>query len=157
VAALVEHKRSGKPVADFSGGEPLAGEEIVGVDCEIFVPAARPDVIREDNVERLRARLVVCGANIPATDAAERRLHERGVLNVPDFIANAGGVICASVEYHGGSEAQALASIEEKIRFNTEAVLEQSRRGGVLPRRAAVDLASERVRRAMATRRWSVR
>ncbi len=156
VAALIEHKRAGKSVVDFPAGEPLAGDALVDVECEIFVPAARPDVLRADNVDRLRAKLVVSGANIPATAEAERRLHARGILNVPDFIANAGGVICASVEYHGGSEAQALASIEEKIRSNTEAVLEQSRRRGVLPRVAAVDLAVERVRRAMGHRRWSI-
>ena len=107
-------------------------------------------------MERLRAGLVASGANIPMTDAAERHLHERGVLCVPDFIANAGGVICAAVEFHGGSQAQAFATIEEKIRENTAAVLEQASRRGVLPRRAAVDLAVERVKRAMGYRRWSV-
>jgi glutamate dehydrogenase (NAD(P)+) len=156
VAQLVEHKRAGKPVADFAGGEPLARDAIVGVECDVFVPAARPDVLREDNVEGLKARLVVSGANIPATPGAERRLHERGVLSVPDFIANAGGVICASVEYHGGSQSQALVALEEKIRENTQTVLEQARRRGVPPRQAAVDLAAERVRRAMATRRFSI-
>jgi glutamate dehydrogenase (NAD(P)+) len=156
VSALIEHKRSGKSVAEFAAGRPLEGEALVDVECEIWVPAARPDVLREDNVGRLHAKLVVSGANIPATEGAERMLHERGVLNVPDFIANAGGVICAAVEYHGGSEAQALASIEEKIRVNTEAVLEQTQRRGVLPRQAAVDLAVERVERAMAWRRWSI-
>jgi len=156
VAELVEHKRSGKSVADYAAGESIEGESLVDVDCEIWVPAARPDVLRADNVDRLRAKLVVSGANIPATEEAERRLHERGILNVPDFIANAGGVICASVEYHGGNESQALASIEEKIRANTEAVLEGARRRGVLPRRAAFDLAVERVRRAMGYRRWSI-
>jgi glutamate dehydrogenase (NAD(P)+) len=156
VQALIEHKRSGKSVAEYPVGERIDGGALIGVDCEIWVPAARPDVLRVDNVDRLRAKLVVSGANIPATEEAERRLHERGVLQVPDFIANAGGVICASVEYHGGSEPQALATIEEKIRANTEAVLEAARRRGVLPRQAAVDLAVERVRRAMGYRRWSI-
>ena len=156
VAALIEHKRSGRSVSGFALGEPLAGDDIVGVDCDVFIPAARPDVLREDNVGRLRAKLVVSGANIPATEAAERILHERGILNVPDFIANAGGVICAAMEYHGASESAAFDAIAEKIRSNTEQVLEQSRQRGVLPRRAAVDLAVERVRRAMSYRRWSI-
>jgi len=154
VAALVEHKRSGKGVGEFAAGDRL--DDLIGVDCDIFVPAARPDVLREDNVDRLKARLVVSGANIPATEGAERRLHERGVLNVPDFIANAGGVICAAMEYHGASQRAAFDAIEEKIRSNTEQVLEQAKRRGVLPRRAAVDLALERVRRAMGFRRWSI-
>ncbi len=77
------------------------------------------------------------------------------MLSIPDFIANAGGVICASVEYHGGSESQAFAAIEEKIRRNTARVLEDAMAGNQLPRAAAVALAERRVRRAMALRRWS--
>jgi len=156
VAALVEHKRAGKPVGEFPGGEPFPGEALIDEDCELWVPAARPDAIREDNVERLRAKLVVSGANISVTPGAEARLHARGVLNVPDFIANAGGVICAAVEYHGGSEGQALATIEEKIAANCEEVLQQAKRRSCPPRDAAVDLAVQRVKRAMDTRRWSI-
>jgi glutamate dehydrogenase/leucine dehydrogenase len=72
----------------------------------------------------------------------------------PIYIANAGGVICAAIEYRGGTEAAALALIAEKIRANTEAVLDEVRRTGVLPRTAALSLATGRVRRAMRTRRW---
>ncbi|UCE85030.1 MAG: Glu/Leu/Phe/Val dehydrogenase [Deltaproteobacteria bacterium] len=156
VEALVELKRSGKSVMDHPGGEARDRDAVIDVECEMFVPAARPDVIREDNVERLATRMVVSGANIPLTDGAEKQLHERGVLCVPDFIANAGGVICAAMEYHGSSQAAAFAAIEEKIRANTEQVLAASRARGVLPRRAAVDLSVERVRRAMRYRRWSI-
>jgi len=154
VEALVAHKRTGKSVGEFAGGEPFAGD-VVGVDCDVFIPAARPDVLREDNVGSLKAKLVVSGANIPATAAAERILHERGVVNVPDFIANAGGVICAAMEYHGASQAAAFDAIAERIRANTAQVLEQAKRRGVPQRRIAVDLAVERVRRAMRLRRWS--
>jgi glutamate dehydrogenase (NAD(P)+) len=63
-------------------------------------------------------------------------------------------VICAAVEYRGGTESAALALIDEKIRANTEAVLDEVRRTGALPRSAAVSLATERVRRAMRIRRW---
>jgi glutamate dehydrogenase (NAD(P)+) len=156
VAKLIEHKRSGKSLPDYPSGRPLAGEDLIGVECDVWLPAARPDAIREDNVGRLQARLVVSGANIPATAAAEKILQERGILNVPDFIANAGGVICASVEYHGGGQAQAFAAIEEKIRENTTAVLDSARRRGVLPRKAAVELAVSRVKAAIGTRRWSI-
>ena len=155
VTALVAHKREGKRMADFAGGEPLDRDALIGVDCDIWLPAARPDVIHEGNVEQLRARLVVSGANIPATAGAEKRMHERGVLNVPDFIANAGGVICAAMEYQGAGQTAAFEAIEERIRRNTEQVLEQARRHGVQPRRAAVELARRRVEAAMKTRRWS--
>ena len=63
-------------------------------------------------------------------------------------------MICAAIEYLGGTETAALALINEKIRNNTEAVLDEVRRTGALPRTAAVSLATERVRRVMRTRRW---
>ena len=90
--------------------------------CEIWIPAARPDVIHRDNASRLRAKLVVQGANVPCTDEAERMLHDRGILVVPDFIANAGGVITAAVEYRGGDEANALATLDRTIREDTRKV-----------------------------------
>jgi glutamate dehydrogenase (NAD(P)+) len=154
VAALFAMKERGRSVVEFSGGEPRERDAIIGVDCDIWIPAARPDVITMANVNSLRARLVLQGANIPATAAAEERMHERGILSIPDFIANAGGVICASVEYHGGTQAMAMQTIEEKIRDNTRAVLEAMRKKNVTPRRAAVELARERVVAAMSYRRF---
>ncbi len=110
VEALLAHKAGGAPVGEFPGGRAAPGEAILEVECEIWIPAARPDVIHEGNVDFLRAAIVVSGANIPITAAAEERLESRGVLLVPDFVANAGGVICAAVEYARGTEAQALSS-----------------------------------------------
>jgi len=156
VEALIALKREGKSVGEFANGRAGDRDAIIAVDCEIWIPAARPDVIRADNAGKLRAKLVVPGANIPITADAERVLHERGVICVPDFVANAGGVICAAMEYHGATEAAAFGAIEERIRDNTAAVLEQSRTQSVTPREAAVALAVERVKRAMGYRRWSV-
>ncbi|MFY0990680.1 Glu/Leu/Phe/Val family dehydrogenase [Halomonas sp. C05BenzN] len=152
-ALLIDWKRQGKAVVDFPGGEGRDREAIIDVDCDIWIPAARPDVIHEGNVERLRARVVAEGANIPVTEAAERRLAERGVLVLPDFIVNAGGVICAAVEYRGGGQREALASIEEKVRGNMEEVLKRAQADGLMPREAAVELARERVLSAMRYRR----
>ncbi|APE32399.1 glutamate dehydrogenase [Halomonas aestuarii] len=153
VPALIDWKRQGRSVADFPDGESRPRDAIIDVDCDIWIPAARPDVIHEGNVERLRARVVVEGANIPLTEGAERRLAERGVLVLPDFIVNAGGVICAALEYHGGREGEALETIAEKIRANVAAVLRRAEQGQVLPRDAAVALAKERVLAAMRYRR----
>ena len=156
VDALLGLKAAGKSVTDYPDGERLGLDAVVGLDCEIWIPAARPDVIHEDNVGQIKARLVIEGANIPATAGAERMLHERGVLCVPDFIANAGGVICAAMEYHGATESAALQAIEEKLRRNTRVVLEDARRRRVLPRQAAQDMAEARVRKAMSLRRYSL-
>lgn len=153
VARLIALKDSGKSVGAYADGEKLDVDAVIDVDCEIWIPAARPDVIHQDNVHRLKARLVPQGANIPFTLEAERTLHEKGVLVVPDFIANAGGVICASVEYHGGTQTQAFQTIDEKIRANTEEVLASAKKNGTLPRQAAVAMAKARVVKAMTYRR----
>jgi glutamate dehydrogenase/leucine dehydrogenase len=150
VGRLIALKDSGKTVTDYPDGQKLNIDAIIDVECEVWIPAARPDVIRKDNVARLKTKLVAQGANIPFTAEAERILHEKNVLILPDFIANAGGVICASVEYHGGTQAQALRTIEEKIRANTEEVLANAKKSGTLPRQAAVELAEARVKKAMA-------
>ena len=154
VDALIAFKEGRGHFDAFEGASVSDRDAIVETDCDIWIPAARPDVIRADNVERVKARLVVQGANIPVTEEAERQLAARGVLSLPDFIANAGGVICAAVEYAGGSEAAAFMAISEKVGRNTRAVLEAAKAQGVLPRQAAIALAEERVRAAMAYRRW---
>jgi glutamate dehydrogenase/leucine dehydrogenase len=153
IARLIALKAAGKGVTDYPDGERLPVDAVIDIECEIWIPAARPDVIHKDNVNRLKTKLVPQGANIPFTAEAERVLHEKGTLIIPDFIANAGGVICAAVEYHGGTQTQAFQMIEEKIRANTEQVLKQARASGSLPRQAAIALAEQRVKTAMAYRR----
>jgi len=150
---LVQVMRRNGGVTGYEEGEKLGRDDFIDLDFDIFVPAAQPDVITEENADRLRCRVILQGANIPCTEEAERILHERGILSVPDFVANAGGVICGSVEYHGGTKKQAFAEIEEKMRENTRAVLRLARAEKMLPRDAALKLAKERVREAMSYRR----
>ena len=154
VGILTGIKDKGGCVGDYPDAELLDRDAVVDIPCDIWIPAARPDVVDETNVGRLKARLVVEGANIPITEGAERILHDKGVLCVPDFIANAGGVICAAMEYKGASESAVFETIEEKVRRNTREVLERSRDEGILPRQAAVELAEHRVRKAMGYRHW---
>ena len=149
VDRLLELKEAGASVVEHASGSKLELDSVVDIECDIWIPAARPDVIREDNVDRLKTKLVVQGANIPVTEQAEAILHERGVLSVPDFIANAGGVICAAVEFAGGSERDAVATIDEKITSNTAEMLQRMDDKGILPREAAVQMARERVDAAM--------
>jgi glutamate dehydrogenase (NAD(P)+) len=134
--ALIPFKESGRSLRDYPGGQKLATDDIIDVECDIWIPAARPDVVHEENVQRLKTKLVVQGANIPLTLGAERILHDKGVIVVPDFIANAGGVICAAMEFQGGSQTAAFAAIEEKIRANTATVLDAATQQALLPREA---------------------
>lgn len=153
---LMDHKAAGNPLSEFSQGEAMDRDAIVGIDCDIWIPAARPDVINEDNVKQMKTRLILEGANIPITPGAERKLEAEGVVIVPDFIANAGGVICAAMEYHGASETGAFQSIKEKLTANTAEVLERAKREGISAREAAVAMAEERVRAAMTERRFGI-
>jgi glutamate dehydrogenase/leucine dehydrogenase len=154
VPDLISLKDRGRALHEYASGEKVDGDSIIDVPCDIWIPAARPDVIRADNVARLKTRMVVEGANIPLSQDAERALHDKGVIVVPDFIANAGGVMCASIEYRGGTQRAAFEYIEEKIRSNTHDILERSRKTGAVPRSAAQDLARARLLAATATRRW---
>jgi glutamate dehydrogenase (NAD(P)+) len=156
VAQLAALKRSGRSVTEYPGGEHAPRDAVIDVECEVWIPAARPDVLHGGNAGRLQAKLVVQGANIPCTTEAERLLHERGILVIPDFIANAGGVICAAFEYRGVSQAEAFTAIEQKLTANTEQVLAESARTGAAPRAAALELAANRVKQAMQLRRWPV-
>lgn len=149
-------KAGGKSVIEYGQGERLNREAVIDIDCDIWIPAARPDVINADNVHRLNTKLVVQGANIPCTYSAEKQLYERGILCVPDFIANAGGVICAALEYQGATVTAAFQTIEEKVRRNTDMVLEAMAVKDMLPRDAAITLARERLKKAMGYRRWAV-
>ncbi|NOQ45450.1 MAG: Glu/Leu/Phe/Val dehydrogenase [Desulfobulbaceae bacterium] len=156
IEKLVKLKHEGKSVAGYQDGERLNRDGVIDIPCDIWVPAARPDVIHEDNVHRLQTRLVVEGANIPFTEGAEKILHQLGVLVVPDFIANAGGVICAAVEYHQGSQHDAFQAIEEKIRANTGEVLREAAGKNMPPRQAAVALSIRRLKTAMECKRWAL-
>lgn len=153
LAALDAAKADGRGVAEAEGVRSDDREAVVYADCDILIPAARPDVIRADNVDRVRARMVLEGANIPSTPEAEAALHDRGVIVVPDFVANAGGVICAAVEHRHGTQREAMDVIEDTVHRNTAEALERAKRDGSLPRDAARAIAEERVRRAMSFRR----
>ena len=156
VARLRALKADGQSVVDNHQGEVLRRDDVIDIECDIWIPAARPDVINANNVERLRTKLIPQGANIPITADAEEYLHNHGVLCIPDFIANAGGVICAAMEYHGAGESAAMSAIEEKIKRNTQEVLARAQQDKAPPRTAAEALATERVKTAMRLRRWSL-
>jgi glutamate dehydrogenase (NAD(P)+) len=153
IPTLCKVKDEDRPLTDVEAVNADERDAIIDIECDIWIPAARPDVIDMSNVDRLNTRLVLQGANIPITRDAEQHLFERGILNVPDFIANAGGVICAAIEYQGGSDSQALAVIDEKITRNTTEVMQASINRSMSPRMTARDMAAARVRDAMSYRR----
>jgi len=126
----------------------LDNKEIFGLPVDILVPAALSDVITEDNVDRVKAKMVVEAANIPVRPEIEEVLRERGVLVVPDILANAGGVISFCSEYRGYNPKQMLKLVQRKIRRNTVTVLEYAEERDMGLRDAALNIAKERIREA---------
>lgn len=153
VAALVSYKQAEGSVAGFTSARAVPRDDILGYDCDILIPAAQPDVVTTENAGKISARVILEGANIPITAAAESELHERGVLCIPDVVANAGGVICAAAEYRGAGRAEAFAEIEEKVTDATTDLLGRIQHGMLTPRAAAEQMAEARLGRALALRR----
>ncbi|MDQ1260332.1 MAG: glutamate dehydrogenase [Pseudomonadota bacterium] len=99
VPELLRHVAENGGVGGFPGAEVLDADAFWGVDCEILIPAALEGQITRDNAGRIKARMVIEGANGPTTPEADDILHDKGVLVLPDVIANAGGVTVSYFEW----------------------------------------------------------
>ena len=142
-------KKESGSVVNYDGSQRLKHEELFELPIDILVPASVPDVINGGNVDDVKAKIVVEAANIPATRDVEKRLHERGVLVVPDIIANAGGVISSYAEYMGENPRSMFKLVESKIVKNVRHVLENAGKEKKIPRDAALTIAKKRVRAVM--------
>jgi glutamate dehydrogenase (NAD(P)+) len=99
VAAAIAHKTTTGALAGLPGAEAITNDELIELDCDVLVPAALEQVITADNASRVRARMVCEGANGPTTPAADAILEDRGILVLPDVLANAGGVVVSYFEW----------------------------------------------------------
>lgn len=129
----------------YGEGAVYPGHDVVAVDCDVLVTAAIPDLIQKEDVPHIKATLIVEGSNIPMSFETEQLLHTKGVLVVPDFVANAGGVISSWVEYIGKDQKFMFKTVQERIVRNTEEVLTRAEKEKKAPRLVAEALAKERV------------
>jgi glutamate dehydrogenase (NAD(P)+) len=161
---LEEVKKRTGSVINYKPGKVLPIHDIIKMDVDILIPAAIPDLIKHTDVKNVKAKIIVEGSNIPIEYDVEELLHMHGVTIVPDLVANAGGVISSYVEYLrsskatsryqepkvseyiGKDEKTAFRLIEEKIRKNTKAVLDESDRLKCPQRDCAMKIAKERTR-----------
>jgi glutamate dehydrogenase (NAD(P)+) len=97
--SLAAHAREGGKVGEFEGGEPISAEELLALECEVFIPAALGGMIHADNADLLNTRMLLEGANSPTTPKADEILADKGVHVVPDVMANAGGVVVSYFEW----------------------------------------------------------
>jgi len=150
---LKEVKAKTGSVTNYKPGEILDGKKLFELPVDVLIPAALPDVINKSNVNSVQAKIIVEAANIPIKEDVEETLHWRKILVVPDFVANAGGVISSYVEFINGTTEDMFRMVEEKIKKNTELVLKRADKENVKPRDAAVNIAKERVLNAMKRRK----
>lgn len=144
IKTLMEIKNGGTPLGDLEQ-ESHSRDTIYTLEVDVLIPAGPADVIHDGNVDEVQAAIIVEGANIPMQSEIGEQLTGRGVLIVPDIVANAGGVISSYIEHIGKGEKEMFALVEEKITKSTQAVLERAAKDEVSPRTAATAIATERV------------
>jgi glutamate dehydrogenase (NAD(P)+) len=155
---VIRFKERNKRVAEFPEGTKISGDEFLELPCDILIPSATEMQITHENAARLKCRILVEGANGPTTLDADKILTEKGVLVIPDILANAGGVIVSYFEWVQDlqnffwSEDEVNKKLQEMLTRSFFAVLELSDREHVSLRLAALMIAVQRVGRAMLLR-----
>ena len=135
VAALISWVAEHGGVNGFSGGEAFDNADIIGWKADVLIPAALEDAIHEGNAANVQAGIIVEGANGPTTPEADRILNERGILIVPDILANAGGVTVSYFEW--------VQNIQE-FQWDEERVNQELDKKMVRAYRAVREVATER-------------
>jgi glutamate dehydrogenase (NAD(P)+) len=158
VRAALAHKQEAGVLAGLKGAEAITNEELLIVDCDVLAPCALEQVITEENADQIKAKIVCEGANGPTTPPADEILESRGVLILPDVLANAGGVVVSYFEWVQGlqeyfwKEAEVNAKLNDIVtRAFNETWATQERRDCSM-RLAAYGLAVQRVAEATTTR-----
>jgi glutamate dehydrogenase (NAD(P)+) len=158
VSAALAHKTERGTLAGLAGTEPISHEELLFVDCDVLAPCALEQVITEENAGRVRANVICEGANGPVTPSADEVLEERGVLVLPDVLANAGGVVVSYFEWVQGlqeyfwREDEVNAKLHDIMVRAFEETWATRERWGTSMRMAAYGIAVQRVSEATTTR-----
>jgi glutamate dehydrogenase/leucine dehydrogenase len=154
VKGLMAHKAETGSVAGFRGGERIDNRAVLEFDCDVLVPAALEKVITGENASRIRARIVAEAANGPTMPEADAILFDRGIMVLPDILANAGGVTVSYFEWVQDLQANFWeeAEINERLKHKMVRAFrethEQAKRHGVSMRQGAYCVAVSRVAEA---------
>jgi len=158
MAAVLAHKQETGALEGLRGAESITNEELLLLDCDVLAPCALEQVITSSNADQVKAKIIAEGANGPVTPAADEILDDRGVLILPDVLANAGGVVVSYFEWVQGLQEYFWKEDEVNARlndistraFNETWATRESR--GTSMRMAAYGLAVNRVAEATTTR-----
>ena len=154
VRGLVAHKQETGSVVGFGGGEKISNKDVLEYDCEVLVPAALEKVITAENAPRIRAKIIAEAANGPTLPEADAILHDRGIMVLPDILANAGGVTVSYFEWvqdlqeNFWEEDEINARLKHKMTRAFRETYEQATRHNVHMRTGAYAVAVNRVAEA---------
>jgi glutamate dehydrogenase (NAD(P)+) len=158
VPAAFAHKRENRTLAGLKDADTITNEELLLLDCDILAPCALEQVITEENADRVKASIICEGANGPVTPAADTILEDRGILILPDVLANAGGVVVSYFEWVQGLQEYFWKEVEVNAKLNDivsrafDETWETAQKRNLPMRVAAYGLAVERVAEATVTR-----
>lgn len=149
--ALRRHLAEGGAIDELPAAEPVGPDELLGLECDVLVPAALPAMIGRDEAAALRCRVVVEGANGPLTPAGDETCRQAGIAIIPDLLANTGGVVASHLEWMGnrgefdGDAEEVDRRIARAVGDAVEAVGARARERALALRDAAYELAIERL------------
>jgi glutamate dehydrogenase/leucine dehydrogenase len=149
VAKIIRLKEKRQSITKYIRAKVMPPERIYELSVDILIPAAISDVINQKNYQRVKSKIIVEGANIPIPENIEDKLWRKGIMIVPDFVANGGGVISSYAEYSGKTPDLMFKIVKDKINKATQEVLSESLKTRRNPRQVALVIAKERVLRAM--------
>jgi glutamate dehydrogenase (NAD(P)+) len=156
--ALTMHLRAGNHIEEFPGAEPVAAEDYLATEVDVFIPAALGGMLHGDNAHLVNAKMIVEGANGPITPKADEIFTERGIWVIPDVLANAGGVVVSyfewvqNLQHFRWDEREVNDKLGTIMRRSFREVHERSRADDVSMRIAAYQIGIERVVEAARTR-----
>jgi len=158
IPGVLAHKSEHGTLNGFGGGDAISNEELLLLECDVLAPCALEQVISTDNAAQVKARIICEGANGPVTPAADEILEDRGVLVLPDVLANAGGVIVSYFEWVQGlqeyfwKEEEVNARLNEIVTRAFRETWETREQHQTSMRMAAYGLGVQRVAEATVTR-----
>lgn len=145
-AITAEIIKQRKSISEYgNGAKKITSEEFWKIPVDILIPASVTDVINDNNKNNIKAKIIVEAGNIPMQEDVENEFFKKGVVIVPDFVANAGGVISSYAEYRGYNPKEMFETVRSKVTKTTKLVMEKSIKKGINPRQVAMELARSRV------------
>jgi glutamate dehydrogenase (NAD(P)+) len=155
---LAKHIADGGKLTEFPGADVISPDDLLGIECDVLIPAALGGMIHEHNADRISTKMIIEGANSPTTPAADHILHDKGVHIIPDVMANAGGVVCSyfewvqNLQHFRWSEREVNDKLGGILRRAYRDVSARSKEERISLREAAYLLGIERVVEASRTR-----